>query len=57
MKQVSAQNKEEMSERIHPHDDTSRPEEIWDSLDWIKVILVYAGQLEKVSDVYLELVE
>ncbi|ENL2788876.1 hypothetical protein AB4033_001591 [Listeria monocytogenes] len=45
---------EEMSERIHPHDDTNRPEEIWNSLDWIKVILVYAGQLENADDVYKE---
>ncbi|EAD0069521.1 hypothetical protein NB52_02010 [Listeria monocytogenes] len=48
---------EEMSERIHPHDNTTNPEEIWNNLAWKKVILVYAGQLEKVSDVYLELVE
>ncbi|AVU89682.1 Gp54 [Listeria monocytogenes] len=47
---------EEMSERIHPRD-TTNPEEIWNNLAWKKVILIYAGQLEKVSDVYLELVE
>ncbi|EFQ6832693.1 DUF1642 domain-containing protein [Listeria monocytogenes] len=45
---------EEMRERIHPHDNTTNPEEIWNSLDWIKVILVYSGQLEKVDDVYKE---
>ncbi|CUL45725.1 hypothetical protein [Listeria monocytogenes] len=45
---------EEMRERIHPHDNTHNPEEIWNSLDWIKVILVYSGQLEKVDDVYKE---
>ncbi|EDN8187235.1 hypothetical protein GSY37_04385 [Listeria monocytogenes] len=47
---------EEMSERIHPHD-TTNPEEIWSNLAWKKVILIEAGQLEKVSDVYLGLVE
>ncbi|EAE4885674.1 TPA_asm: hypothetical protein F3N75_12070 [Listeria monocytogenes] len=45
---------EELMERIHPHDTTTNPEEIWNSLDWIKVILVYSGQLEKVDDVYKE---
>ncbi|MDA45560.1 hypothetical protein DZD26_03635 [Listeria monocytogenes] len=45
---------EEMGERIHPHDNKSNPEEIWNSLDWIKVILVYASQLEITDDVYKE---
>ncbi|EAE8321811.1 hypothetical protein BOQ21_02595 [Listeria monocytogenes] len=44
----------EMSERIHPHDNTTNPEEIWNNLAWIKVILVYAGQLENANDVYKE---
>ncbi|EAE3677806.1 hypothetical protein E3W82_00485 [Listeria monocytogenes] len=45
---------EEMSEMIHPHDNMNNPDEIWNSLDWIKVILVYSGQLERVDDVYKE---